>query len=90
MKRLIAVIISSLFICQSVWAELTIEITQGMDNPTSIAIVPFAWELGGLAPEDVAQIVESDYPAHGPGVGCGNGNAGQTGAISGRCAAAGR
>ena len=25
-------------------ADLTIEITQGMDNPTAIAVVPFAWQ----------------------------------------------
>ena len=24
-------------------ADLTIEITKGMDNPTAIAVVPFAW-----------------------------------------------
>jgi TolB protein len=55
--KLIAVL--SLFSCQ-VWAELTIEITQGRDNPTSIAVVPFGWGQAGLPSEDVAQIIESD------------------------------
>ena len=41
-------------------AELTIEITQGRDNPTSIAVVPFAWQGSGLLPENVSAIVESD------------------------------
>ena len=35
-------------------AELTIEITQGMDNPTAIAVVPFAWQGAGAAPDDIA------------------------------------
>ena len=41
-------------------ADLTIEITKGMDNPTAIAVVPFAWQGAGAAPEDVAQVIESD------------------------------
>jgi TolB protein len=41
-------------------AELVIEITQGRDNPTSIAVVPFAWSGWGAAPEDVAGIVGAD------------------------------
>ncbi len=46
-------------------AELTIEITQGMDNPTAIAVVPFAWQGPGTAPEDVAWIVDSDLSRSG-------------------------
>jgi len=41
-------------------ADLTIEITQGADNPTAIAVVPLAWQGQGVAPEDVAQVIESD------------------------------
>jgi TolB protein len=41
-------------------AELVIEITQGIDNPTVIAISPFAWEGPGLAPEDVAFVIQND------------------------------
>ena len=41
-------------------AELVIEITQGRDNPTSIAVVPFAWSGWGAAPEDVAEIIGAD------------------------------
>lgn len=41
-------------------AQLTIEITQGADNPTSIAVVPFGWQETGVLPEDVARVVESD------------------------------
>ncbi|TVZ38092.1 TolB protein [Alteromonadaceae bacterium 2753L.S.0a.02] len=39
-------------------AELTIEITQGMDNPTPIAIVPFSG--GAKLPENIQQIVSGD------------------------------
>lgn len=41
-------------------AQLTIEITQGVDNPIAIAVVPFAWEAPGTAPEDIAGVVHSD------------------------------
>lgn len=41
-------------------AQLTIEITQGMDNPTSIAVVPFGWKGTGLPQEDVSKIIEDD------------------------------
>lgn len=52
------------------WAELAhsqlqIEITQGMDNPTPIAVVPFAWLGTGAAPVDVAQVIDSDLVRSG-------------------------
>ncbi|MEM9317357.1 MAG: Tol-Pal system beta propeller repeat protein TolB [Pseudomonadota bacterium] len=46
-------------------AQLLIEITQGVDDPTPIAIVPFAWEGAGTAPEDVAQVVQDDFERSG-------------------------
>jgi TolB protein len=46
-------------------ADLTIEITQGVDNPTPIAVVPFGWQGGGVAPEDVAFVVDSDLARSG-------------------------
>ena len=41
-------------------AELSIQITQGVDNPIPIAIVPFAWEGDGVLSEDIDQIVMDD------------------------------
>ena len=41
-------------------AELSIQITQGVDNPIPIAIVPFLNESGGVFSEDVSQIVTND------------------------------
>ena len=46
-------------------AELVIEITQGVDNPTAIAVVPFAWHGAGAAPEDIAGVVDSDLSRSG-------------------------
>lgn len=46
-------------------AELVIEITQGVDDPTAIAIVPFAWNGVGSAPEDIAAVVDSDLTRSG-------------------------
>ena len=46
-------------------AELMIEITQGRDNPTAIAVVPFAWNGWGSAPDDVAQVIEGDLQRSG-------------------------
>lgn len=40
-------------------AELTIEITQGQDNPVSIAVVPFATEAADV-PEDIQTIIAAD------------------------------
>ena len=46
-------------------AELTSEITQGVDNPTAIAVVPFAWRGAGQAPLDVASVVDGDLNRSG-------------------------
>lgn len=41
-------------------AELSIQITQGVDNPIPIAVVPFSWEGSGVLSEDVSDIVVRD------------------------------
>ncbi len=41
-------------------AELTVEITQGVDEPTPVAVVPFAFSGVQALPEDVAQVVNDD------------------------------
>lgn len=45
------------------WAGLTIEITSGVDNPTPIAVVPFA-NSNGL-PEDLQSIISADLMRSG-------------------------
>lgn len=46
-------------------AALTIEITQGTEDALPIAIVPFAWQDKGQAPEDIAAIVAADLQRSG-------------------------
>ena len=46
-------------------AQLQIEITRGVDNPTPIAVVPFGWSGPGASPEDVARIIDSDLARSG-------------------------
>ncbi len=45
-------------------AELTIEITQGMDNPTVIAVAPIGWSGDPLS-ENISAIVEADLRRSG-------------------------
>lgn len=47
------------------YAQLQIEITRGVDNPTPIAVVPFGWSGAGPSPEDIARIVDSDLARSG-------------------------
>lgn len=67
MNRLLSVIATLLLwlSAQAAHAQLTIEITQGVDNPVPIAVVPFAWQGGGVSPEDVAFVVDSDLARSG-------------------------
>ena len=61
---LLVVVLSSL--PGSVWAALTIEITQGREGALPIAVVPFGWQgAASQAPEDIAAIVASDLRRSG-------------------------
>ncbi len=60
-----AVLVCSLVWTDAIFAELTIEITQGVDNPTPIAVVPFSWQASGPIEEDLSAIVESDLSRSG-------------------------
>ena len=53
-------ILALLFFASSLHAELQIEINQGLDNPTPIAVVTFGWQGLGAAPEEVEQNIETD------------------------------
>jgi TolB protein len=54
-----------LLLALSARAQLVIEITQGVDDPTAIAVVPFATEGVGVAPADLAQIIADDLARSG-------------------------
>jgi TolB protein len=56
---------AAVFTAPAARAQLVIEITQGVDDPTPIAVVPFAWEGAGAAPEDLAQVVQDDLERSG-------------------------
>jgi TolB protein len=61
----LALFVLTLGISLAARAELTIEITQGVDNPTPIAVVPFAWQGAGAAPADIAAVIEGDLNRSG-------------------------
>jgi TolB protein len=67
MKWLVCVVLNVVLVLGALnaRAELTIEITQGVDNPTAIAVVPFAWQGAGSAPEDIAAVVDGDLARSG-------------------------
>ena len=65
MIRTIIVVCSLWLFSIPAFAQLTIEITQGRDNPTSVAIVPFNWKGSGLPQQDVAAIIEADLERTG-------------------------
>ncbi|MEE4298707.1 MAG: Tol-Pal system protein TolB, partial [Pseudomonadales bacterium] len=46
-------------------ADLTIEITQGVDDPVPLAVVPFGWEDVRPPPEDLGDIVRFDLARSG-------------------------
>ncbi len=60
MKKFRAVLFLLGFLGSSSFAELSIQITQGVDNPIPISIVPFAFQGTGMLSEDIASIVTSD------------------------------
>lgn len=65
MKNFMRWLLVSTFLVSSVsWAQLTIQITQGRDKPTSIAVVPLGWN-GAPLPEDIASIVSADLKRSG-------------------------
>lgn len=53
-------LLCTLVFSASATAELNIQITQGVDNPIPIAIVPFAWGGTALLGEDIAEVVSAD------------------------------
>lgn len=64
MKKVVAIIVGMLW-CLQAQAELTIEITQGVDNPTVIAIVPFGYTGQARLSEDIPGIVRADLTLSG-------------------------
>lgn len=59
-KCLFFYLISSFSVVWAAETDLAIEITQGVDEPTPVAIVPFAWGGSSALTEDIAAIVAAD------------------------------
>ncbi|MCO4836458.1 MAG: Tol-Pal system protein TolB [Oceanospirillaceae bacterium] len=58
--------IFTLLVSFSAWSsDLVIEITQGVDNPVPIAVVPFHWSGNNALNEDVAQVIDADLERSG-------------------------
>ncbi len=64
MKRIV-ISLWLLLVAATARAELVVEVTQGVAEPSPIAIVPFGWTGGRALPEDVAQIVSDDLKRSG-------------------------
>lgn len=54
-----------LLLAPSLQADLTIEITQGVDDPVPLAVVPFGWDDVSAPPEDLGDIVRFDLARSG-------------------------
>ncbi|WP_295803650.1 Tol-Pal system beta propeller repeat protein TolB, partial [uncultured Microbulbifer sp.] len=68
MKKTVSLFFATLISCVlavSAQAQLVVEIVDGNDNPTPVAVVPFDWSGSGVLSEDVAAIVSADLRRSG-------------------------
>lgn len=65
MTRIVLALLAVAACCSSAIAQLTIEITEGRDNPAAIAIVPFSWPQAGVPKDDVGRVVEANLERTG-------------------------
>lgn len=64
-KSFAVMILAAAFAAANARADLVIKITQGISQPTPIAVVPFGWSGTGTAPVDVAKVVSDDLARSG-------------------------
>ncbi len=64
-KRFSFLLLINLLVWHSAFANLVIEITEGLEDALPIAIVPFKWTGEGAAPADIAAIVSADLTRSG-------------------------
>ena len=60
-----ALLLTAVFISSLAFGQLQIVITQGVDDPVDIAIVPFEWTGFGVLPNNVAGIIASNLQNSG-------------------------
>lgn len=65
MKKNLLILI--LFLCwtPALFADLTIEITEGVEGALPVAVVPFSWQGKGTPAEDVAAVISADLQRSG-------------------------
>ncbi|WP_346838977.1 Tol-Pal system beta propeller repeat protein TolB [Microbulbifer sp. SAOS-129_SWC] len=66
-KKLLKTVVVVVAVALSVGAraQLVVDITSGIDDPTPIAISPFSWSGNGVLPEDVSGIISADLRRSG-------------------------
>ena len=64
MKRSILLLLALMLIAP-VWAQTTITITRGYEDPTKIAVVPFLWEGSGSPPSEMKDIIVANLERTG-------------------------
>jgi TolB protein len=65
MKKILLILFLSLAWQQTVLADLTIEITEGVEGALPIAVVPFGWQGAGSPPVDVTGVIDADLARSG-------------------------
>ncbi|MET0065826.1 MAG: Tol-Pal system beta propeller repeat protein TolB [Candidatus Thiodiazotropha sp.] len=65
MKKIIHILFALLVWQSAAQAELTIEITEGVEGALPIAVVPFGLQGTGRLPEDVAAVISADLQRSG-------------------------
>ncbi len=65
MKKIFTTLFLLLAWLQTVQADLTIEITEGVEGALPIAVVPFGWQGPGSPPVDLAEVINADLQRSG-------------------------
>jgi TolB protein len=65
MKKILLALFLSLAWLHAALADLTIEITEGVEGALPIAVVPFGWQGPGSPPVDVAEVISADLHRSG-------------------------
>jgi TolB protein len=65
MKKILTTLFLLLAWLQTAQADLTIEITEGVEGALPIAVVPFGWQGPGSPPVDLAEVINADLQRSG-------------------------
>ncbi|MES9940971.1 MAG: Tol-Pal system beta propeller repeat protein TolB [Candidatus Thiodiazotropha sp. 6PLUC2] len=65
MKKIYLILLAFFAFQSLAKAELTIEITEGVEGALPIAVVPFGWQGRGRPPVDIAEVINADLQRSG-------------------------